>query len=118
MKPFNEFDLQQLFNDILSDVNSQIERMTNEEIMANDIAILANNIYQTSFLIPLTIMDEDFSKRSIIQKKVTRYVNELFRTPYAPDYLEVDGINASFFFPFSGNNKLLSCRASTYSVGY
>ncbi len=67
MKPFQDYDLSKIIANQWKSVHSKIDSMSNEEIMANNLDILAENIYQQFFIKPVTIFEEDSSKRSIKQ---------------------------------------------------
>ena len=119
MKPFQDYDLRSVIESHWASASKKIDSMTNEEIMANDLEILADNIYQEFFIQPVEIFDEDFSKRSIKQGKIQKYVEPFFRGYSGKEYVEVDGIIGAFYFPFQGDSDLFKCRASTFSVsGY
>lgn len=119
MKPFHDYDLRSVIANQWSAVCKRIDNMSNEEIMANDLEILADNIYQEFFIEPVMVFEEDFSKRSIKQGKIKKYVDPFFRDYSEKEYVEVDGVIASFYFPYQGDKDLFQCRASTYSLsGY
>ena len=117
MKPYNNYELYRVLDNQWEAVRKKIDELTNEEIMANDLEILAENIYQEFFIEPLIILDEDFSKRSIKQGKIKRCVDSFFRDYYDRDYMEVDGIIGVFYYPFQGDSDLFKCRASTCFLG-
>lgn len=117
MKPFREYDLSNVIANQWAAVNKKIDSMSNEEIMANDLEVLAENIYQEFFIEPVTIFEEDFSKRSIKQGKIQKYVDPFFRAYSDREYVEVDGVVAKFYFPYTGTSDLFKCRASTFSLG-
>ena len=117
MKPFQDYELSKVIANQLAEVNKKIDSMSNEEIMANDLEILAENIFQEFFIQPVTIFEEDFSKRSIKQGKIQKYVDPFFRDVYGRKYVEVDGVIAEFYFPYIGEPELFKCRASTFSIG-
>ena len=117
MKPFRDYDLRQVIANQWAAVNKKIDTMSNEEIMANDLDVLAENIYQEFFIEPVTIFEEDFSKRSIKQGKIQKYIDPFFRDYSDREYVEVDGVIAEFYFPFTGEADLFKCRASTFSMG-
>ena len=94
MKPFRDYDLSVVIANQLSAARKKIDTMSNEEIMANNLEVLAENIFQQYFIEPITIFEEDFSKRNIKQAKIQQYVNPIFRTYPQP-------------FPF-GNQKVVS----------
>ena len=117
MKSFQDYDLSKVIANQWVAVHKKIDTLPNEEIMANDLEILAENIYQEFFIEPVTIYDEDFSKRSIKQGKIQKYVDPFFRSYSDSEYVEVDGVIATFCFPFTGEVDLFKCRASTFSLG-
>lgn len=117
MKPFSDYDLSQVIAGQWQAVNKKIDTMSNEEIMANDLEILAENIYQEFFIEAVQIYEEDFSKRSIKQGKIQKYIDPFFRDYSGREYVEVDGIIATFCYPYTGDKTLFRCRASTFSLG-
>lgn len=117
MKPFYEFELSDVIKTQWEKVKDKIDRFTNEVIMANDVEVLAENIYQEFYIEPITLYDEDFSKRTVKQQKIKRRVDPFIRVYYENDYVIVDGVSISFYFPFTGDERLLRSRASTFSVG-
>ena len=117
MKPFQDYELRKVIANQWAAVHKKIDNLSNEEIMANDLDILAENIYQEFFIEPVTIYEEDFSKRSVKQGKIMKYVDPFFRDYSGKEYVEVDGIIASFYFPYQGDQTLFQCQASTFSLG-
>lgn len=119
MKPFRDYDLNNVIRIQWAAAYEKIDSMSNEEIMANDLDILADNIYQEFFIEPVEIFEEDFSKRSIKQGKIKRYIEPFWRDYSNKEYVDVDGIIGDFYFPFQGDSDLFRCRASTFSLsGY
>lgn len=119
MKPFQDYDLSKVLDEQRQKIHKKIDSMGNEEIMANDLEILAENIYQEYFIEPVEIYEEDFSKRVVRQGKIQKYVDPFFSDYHKREYVEVDGIIASFSFPYTGESELFKCRASTFSLsGY
>lgn len=117
MKPFSDYDLSQVIANQWSKVHKKIDSLTNEEIMGNELSILAENIYQEFYIEPVSLLEEDFSKRSIKQGKIQRYVEPFFRDYCGKEYVEVDGVRATFSYPYHGEEDLFKCRASTFSLG-
>lgn len=117
MKPFQEYDLSKVITKQWAVIRKKIDTMSNEEIMANDLDILAENFYQEFYIEPVTVFEEDVSKRSIEQGKIQKYVEPFFRDFYQNEYIEVDGIIAKFYFPYVGDKTLFQCRASAFSLG-
>ena len=50
MKPFSDYDLSQVIANQWSKVHKKIDSLTNEEIMGNELSILAENIYQEFYI--------------------------------------------------------------------
>ena len=46
MKPFQDYDLSKVIDEQWRKINKKIDSMTNEEIMANNLEKLAENIYR------------------------------------------------------------------------
>ena len=90
MKPFSDYELSQVIANQWSEVHKKIDSLTNEEIMGNELSILAENIYQEFYIEPVSILEEDFAKRSIKQGKIQRYVEPFFRNYSGKEYVEVD----------------------------
>ena len=44
MKPFEEYDLGAVLSNQYAEIKKKIEKLSNEEIMANDIDVLTENI--------------------------------------------------------------------------
>lgn len=117
-KPFSDKTTNDIIERQKRSLISKIDCLSNEEIMANDIEILAENLYQEFFIEPVKIFDEDFSKRSIKQGKVSKYVEPFDRdfNHLDRDYVDYDGVIARFYFPFIGEEELFKCSALTFSV--
>ena len=119
MKPFSRKRLSDVFDEIKRSVSDKVERLTNDEIMSNDIDILADWICDDYYINPVFIYEEDTSKRTIKQTKVKRYHDLFMRSLYHKEYVMVDGVIGTFVYPFSGDSLLFDCSASTYSIsGY
>lgn len=119
MKLFREYELRLVMEEQNRKLNSKVENYTNDEIMANDIELLADNCFEEFRIVPVNIGDEEFSKRSIEQRKIQKQRSLGFRDIYHKGYVEVDGIVAKFYFPYTGEDDLFKCQASTFSLsGY
>lgn len=117
MKPFNDYDLGIVLSSRLKEAYTKIDAFSNEEIMQNDLDLLANNIYE-EFNIPLLIVnDEDTSRRFSEQKKIKRFIHPFYRDEYDQEYIFVDGIKFKFYYPFTGEKDLLKCRPSSILLG-
>lgn len=119
MKPFRDIDLGVTLSIQKKKLAEKVDSFKNEEIMANDLEILANNLYEEFRIDPVEIMDEEFGKRYIGQAKIQKRIEPFFRNYYEKEYVEVDGIVMIFYFPFTGEEDLFKSYASTYTLsGY
>jgi len=119
MRPFRDIDLGMSLNLNKQKMAAKVDSFKNEEIMANDLEILSSNLYGEFRIEPVEIMDEEFSKRHIGQAKVKKRIDPFLQDFYGKEYTEVDGVVMVFYFPFTGEEDLFKCHASTYSLsGY
>ena len=119
MQPFRDIDLGSSLNSNKQKMAAKVDSFKNEEIMANDLEILSSNLYEEFRIEPVEIMDEEFSKRHIGQAKVKKRIDPFLQDFYGKEYTEVDGVVMIFYFPFTGEEDLFKCHASTYSLsGY
>ena len=119
MRPFRDIDLGSSLNSNKQKMAVKVDSFKNEEIMANDLEILSSNLYEEFRIEPVEIMDEEFSKRHIGQAKVKKRIDPFLQDFYGKEYTEVDGVVMIFYFPFTGEEDLFKCHASTYSLsGY
>ena len=119
MRPFRDIDLGMVLGANKQKMASKVDSFKNEEIMANDLEILASNLYEEFYIEPVEIMGEEFSKRHIGQAKIKKRIDPFLQDFYGKEYTEVDGIIMIFYFPFTGEEGLFKCHASTYSLsGY
>ena len=119
MQPFRDIDLGIVLSTQKKKLAERVDSFKNEEIMANDLEILANNLYEEFRIEPVEIMDEEFGKRYIGQAKIQKRIEPFFRNYYEKEYVDVDGIVMTFYFPFTGEEDLFKCHASTYTLsGY
>ena len=119
MRPFRDIDLGSSLNSNKQKMAAKVDSFKNEEIMANDLEILSSNLYEEFRIEPVEIMDEEFSKRHIGQAKVKKRIDPFLQDFYGKEYTEVDGVVMIFYFPFTGEEDLFKCHASTYSLsGY
>lgn len=117
MQPFNDWDLAIVLGANKQEMVKKIDAFKNEEIMANDLEVLASNLYEEFRIEPVEIMDEEFSKRHIKQAKIKKWIEPFYRDSYGREYAEVDGIVMIFYFPFTGEEDLFKYRASTFALG-
>lgn len=119
MQPFHDYDLRKVIETQSQKLNEYIEKYSNDEIMANNLDILADNCYEQFHIAPVEIGEEEFCKRSIIQQKIKHRCDPFWRDIKGQEYVFIDGYSMSFVFPFLGEVDLFKCQASTFSLsGY
>ena len=102
MQPFKDMDLGMVLSANIQKMVAKVDSFKNEEIMANDLEILASNLYEEFRIEPVEITDEEFDKRHIEQAKIKKRIDPFFRDYYEKEYVEVDGVIMTFYFPFTG----------------
>lgn len=119
MRLFSDYDLRKVLENHSQKMKEKIDRYSNDEIMANNLELLTDNCFEEYKIETVIIGEEEFNRRSIVQQKIQKHIDPFFRDIYQKDYVEVDGIVAKFFFPYSGDDSLFKCQASTFSLsGY
>ena len=114
MRPFRDMELQSVLANQTNRVKNKAESFSNDEIMANSLDILADNLYEEFYIPPVTIHDEDVTKRSITQTTFLRKADYIYSHVYGRDYVDVDGLEFVFWFPVEGEIDLFKCSASTF----
>ena len=117
MRPFRDIDLGMILNSNRQKMAAKVDSFTNEEIMANDLEILASNLYEEFRIEPVEIMDEEFSKRHIEQAIIKKRIDPFLQDYYEKEYVAVDGVIMTFYFPFTGWGELFKCYASMFACG-
>lgn len=116
MIPFKDYELNKMLVIRRQKTEDYLESFSNDEIMANDLNILADNCYQKFYLEPISIEEEDLSKRDVKQRKIKHLCDPFWKKDTGQEYLLLDGYSMSFVFPFTGEADLFQCRASAFSL--
>ena len=93
MIPFHDYELLTLLEKKRRQVQMRIQTMSNEEIMSNDLDILAENIFQEFYIMPVVIFEEDCSKRKIYQGSIRKIIDPYLGKTRNENYIYVDGID-------------------------
>lgn len=117
MKLFRDYELRTVIDDRMAKLSARIEQYSNDEIMANDLEILAENCYEEFRFEPVVILTEEFSKRELNQQKISKRIEPYLRDFYQKETVEVDGLTVKFYYPYTGDILLFSCRATSFSLG-
>ncbi len=119
MRLFIDYDLKKVLEEQHNKLRNRIDLYNNDEIMANDLELLADNCFEEFKVEPIFIGEEEFNKRSIVQQKIQQRIDPFYRDFYNKEIVEVDGMVTKFYFPYTGDDNLFKCKASTYSLsGY
>lgn len=91
---FSSMTVEDLFNEQKNKISNKVDVFTKEEIVANDLKILAENLYQEFYIAIVDIQEESKQEREIKQ-------------------MNDGGLEFVFHYPFYGEEKLFRCTAST-----
>jgi len=116
MQPFEQYELRLVLQEQPARIQARIDEFTDDEIMANDLKILAHNVCEEFRIEPLELHQEDTERRDIKNGKIQKWFDPVrYFTPERRGvYREVDGVTLTFVFPFSGTSWLFECRASHF----
>ena len=118
MHPFEQYELYAVLQSQPAKIQERIDNFTDDEIMANDLNILAHNVCEEFRIEPVEIHGEDTERRSVKNGKIQKWFDPIgyWMTDGGGTYREVDGVTLTFVFPFSGSRFLFECRASRYCM--
>lgn len=118
MQLFDRVDLSSFLREQPLEIKARIDNFTDDEIMVNDLTILAHNVCEEFKIEPLVLHDEDCERRRVKNGKIQKWFDPVHY--WMPDgrgaYREVDGVTLTFVYPFSGSELLFYYRASTFSM--
>ncbi len=116
MHPFEQYELYTVLQSQPAKIQERIDNFTDDEIMANDLKILAHNVCEEFRIDPLELHEEDTERRDIKNGKIQKWFDPVryFTPERRGAYREVDGVTLTFVFPFSGTSWLFECRASHF----
>lgn len=120
MRPFEQSDLNVVLQSQTAKIQSRIDKFTDDEIMENNLEILAHNVGEEFRIDPLALHEEDTERRSVQNEKIRKWFDParyLIREGQS-EYRDVDGITLTFVFPFSGSRFLFECRPSRFYVAH
>lgn len=118
MKPFTRGKLLDVFEANNQKLKDYINKYSDDEIMANDIDLLAENCYEALKMENISIGTEDMSMRSVQQTKINKMLSEFDRHFYGHEYVTVDGAMLKFYYTFQGDSSLLHYQPSTFTLSY
>jgi len=118
MYPFSEYNLRDVISEQHNKLSKHVNKYTNDEIMANDFDLLADNCYEKFSIEPVVIGDEEFDKRFINQTKIKKKRDKFLSNIDGIEFIYIDGVEMMFYFNYTGDSELFKCQASTYSSFY
>lgn len=119
MRPFRDLEIRTYLAKQQDKMKKKIDSYTNDEIMANSLDLLADNLYEEFYIPPIVLYEEEVTRRTAEQTKRRRYADSFHQKIYGYQYIEVEGIEFSFYYPFEGDIGLFRCQGSTFSLsGY
>ena len=118
MTPFTRGSLSGIFEANNQKLKEYINKYSDDEIMANDLDLLAENCYEALKIESISIGDEDISMRSAQQTKINRQLSNFDRQFYGHDYVTIDGVKLKFYYPFQGDSDLLNYQPSTFTLSH
>ena len=108
--PLFKTDLSSILRQSHDKAFAEIDKLPNEVVMANDLEILCNNIFEGQKIFPVNVLAEDVSRRELNQTKVTRLILPVEPWEHEPKKTTVAGLCLRSYFPFEGNEMLFECR--------
>lgn len=112
MELFRAQELQNYFQSLKNNMESEISKISDSEIVSCDIQEWTEYLVNKYSLIPITLFETNI-EQSLCETKVKK-INPFRGCSYEPDYFEEDGVVISFKIPFDGNQELLEMQPSSF----
>ena len=118
MRLFADYELRSYLNDTDRKIAYRVDKLTNDEIMANDLGLLCDSICEEFGIEPLSVKAEDINRRRVDNGKIRKWFDPVryWTENGRGEWRDVDGVTLTFTYPFSGTPMLLRCQASTYMM--
>ena len=111
---FSDIDARAYFDSIYSKIKSEIECLSDSDILSQDLPDLANYFVDKYILVPITVFETNI-QRDLYETKVKKR-NPFRGHLYENDYFEVDGVRVTFTIPFDGNPDLFFVKPSNFML--
>ena len=111
---FSGIDARAYFDSRYGKIKSEIEGLSDPDILSQDLPDLANYFVDKYILVPITVFETNIQRR-LCETKVKK-PNHFRGYPYENDYYEVDGVRVTFTIPFDGDPELFFVKPSTYML--
>lgn len=112
MELFSGKELQNHFQSLKNEMESEISKISDSEIISCDIQEWTEYLVNKYSLIPITLFETN-TEQSLCETKV-KIINPFRGGSYEPDYFEIDGVLISFKIPYGRNQELLEMRPSSF----
>lgn len=109
---FNVKDTRNYFADLYSSMKTEVESMSDSEIVSCDFDEWSNYLATKYSVIPVSISETNIEK--MLTETKIKMENPFRGVPYQKDFFEVDGVRIAFKIPFDGEPKLFELRPSTF----
>lgn len=120
MRPFSGSELSEYIKGLYNKISTRIKRYTNDEIMGNDIELLADNCYEEFYIVPIHFSDEDIEKRDMKQVDIVKKIHDNLERKLlglGTDTVCGEGIEFTFRYSFNGDSCLFNyrpCRSKVF----
>ena len=98
MNPFRDMEIRIYLAKQQDKMRRKIDSYTNDEIMANNLDLLADNLYEEFYIPPIVLYEEEVTQRTAEQTKRKRYADSFYQKIYGHQYIEVEGIEFTFYY--------------------
>lgn len=108
---FTGTDTRNYFATFHGKMKSEVERMTDTEIVSCNFQEWADYLTSKYYIVPITIFESNID-RTLTETKVKK-ANPFRGHPYERDYFEIDGVRVTFKIPFDGEPDLFEVQPSS-----
>lgn len=108
---FTEIEARNYFAALHSKMKSEVEQMSDAEIVSCNFQEWANYLADKYSIIPISIFETNI-ERSLSETKVKK-ANPFRGHPYEREFFEIDDVRVTFKIPFDGNPDLFEIQPSS-----
>ena len=108
---FTEIEARNYFAALHSKMKSEVEQMSDAEIVSCNFQEWANYLADKYSIVPISIFETNI-ERSLSETKVKK-ANPFRGHPYEREFFEIDGVRVTFKIPFDGNPDLFEIQPSS-----
>lgn len=108
---FNRGELRNYFATFHSKMNTEVEHMSDSEIISCDIEEWANYLADKYCILPIKIFESNIERT--LEKTKVKKSNPFRGGPFERDYFEIDGVKVTYKILFDGDPNLFELQPST-----